>query len=121
MGRGKGYHEMNEKQKRAVLGALLSQANEGVLPHGSFAKIGAKLGVPAKSVARLWRAAASTRAAGKIQSPDVISKKQGNHGIRDGQTIYSRQDVMQQIKDIPLWKRTTVRNAAKEEHSSKNH
>ena len=113
MGRGKGYHEMNEKMKRAVLGALQCEAMEDALPHGSFAKIGAKLGVPA-AAARLWRAAKSTRAAKAIQSPDVVSKKRGNHSIKESQTIYSRQEVMQQIKDIPLWKRTTVRNAAKE-------
>ena len=114
MGRGKGYHEMDEKMKRAVLGALLYEAVEDALPHGSFAKIGAKLGVPAPSVARLWRAAKSTRAAKAIQSPDVVSKKRGNNGIKEARTIYFRKDVMQQIKEIPLWKRTTVRNAAKE-------
>ena len=114
MGRGSGYNEMNEKQKRAVLGALLSQADEGVLPHGCFAKIGAKLGIPAKSVARLWRAAVSTRAAGQIQSPDVKSKKESNLGIKDSQTVYNREDVMEQIKSIPLDKRSTVRHAAAE-------
>ena len=46
---------MNEKMKRAVLGALLAMDEREGLPHGSFAKIGARLGVPASSVARLWR------------------------------------------------------------------
>ena len=116
MGRGKGYNEMNEKQKRAVLGALVAAVDHGELPYGSFAKIGAKLGVPANSVARLWRAAKSTREDpnGRIHTPDVASKKKGNNGIKESRTIYSRQEVMQQIKEIPLWKRTTVRNAAKE-------
>ena len=114
MGRGKGYHEMDEKQKRAVLGALMAMVDEQGLPYGSYAKIGAKLGVPASSVARLWKSASTTRANGRIHTPDVASKKRANNGIKDSRTIYSRQEVMEQIKDIPLWKRTTVRNAAKE-------
>ena len=47
---------------------------------------------------------------GVIHSPDVCSNK----GHKQPHLIYNREDVMQQIKEIPLWKRTTVRNAAKE-------
>ena len=105
---------MNEKQKRAVLGALLAMVEREGLPHGSFAKIGARLGVPASSVARLWRASKSSREAQQVLSPDVTSKKKGNEQYKEPQTIYSREEVMEQIKDIPLDKRSTVRHAAAE-------
>ena len=37
MGRGKGYKEITEKEKRAVLGALLAAEDHGVLPYGTYA------------------------------------------------------------------------------------
>ena len=105
MGRGKGYKEITEKQKRAVLGALLAAEDHGVLPYGTYAKIGAKLGVPAATVARLWRAAETTRADGRISSPDVKCNK----GHREGHLFYDREMLKEAILNIPLWKRSTVR------------
>ena len=104
------YHELTEKQKRAVLGACLSHRVDGVLPRGSYAKIARNLLVSRRAVGRLWKSAHSTRANSVVATPEVKSNK-GHH---EPNVIYNREDVMQQIKEIPLWKRTTVRNAAKE-------
>ena len=106
----RGYKELTEKQKRAVLGALLSMRENGHLPRGSYKKIARNLRVSARAVARLWSTAESTRATGIIATPEVKSNK----GHKQPHVIYHREEVMEQIKDIPLWKRTTVRNAAKE-------
>ena len=109
-----GYKELTEKQKRAVLGALISHVVDGKLQHGSYALVGKKLGVPAKSAARLWRAAATTRSTGAIHSPEVISKKKGNEAYRKHKLVYDREQMREEILAIPLWKRSTVRNLAHE-------
>ena len=75
----KAYSELLEKDKRAILGALLTRADNGVLPRGACAIVARKLGFPARRVSRLWGASKSTRANGAIQSPDVASKKKGNN------------------------------------------
>ena len=106
----KGYRELTEKEKRAALGALLVLEKDGELPHGSFAQIGKKLALAPKSIARLWRAAASTRATRTIQSPKVISKKKGNQAYRRPKLVYDRELMKEEILAIPLWKRSTVRN-----------
>ena len=109
-----GYKELTEKQKRAALGALLVLEKDGQLPHGSFAQVGKKLALAPKSIGRLWRAAASTRASCTIQSPEVISKKKGNEAYRKPKLVYDRELMKQEILSIPLWKRSTVRNLAHE-------
>ena len=109
-----GYKELTEKQKRAVLGALISHVVDGKLQHGSYALVGKKLGVPAKSAARLWRASSTTRATGVIQSPEVVSKKKGNDAYRKPKLVYDREMMKEEILTIPLWKRSTVRNLAAE-------
>ena len=65
--KARGYKELTEKDKRHCLGALLAMVENGDLPHGSFAKIGKKLALAPKSVARLWKTAESTRAATRIE------------------------------------------------------
>lgn len=46
MGLSKGYKEMDEKKKRAVLGALLGcRGADGSLPHGAYTKIARNLAV----------------------------------------------------------------------------
>ena len=112
MGLSKGYKELTEKDKRAVLAACIAYREEGELPRGSYVKIGAKLGLPAQSVARLWRAAKSTREdlTGAIHSPDVAIGK----GHREGHLLYDREMLKEAILDIPLWKRSTVRSLAAE-------
>ena len=108
------YHELTEKQKRAVLGALLSMRENGVLPHGSQAKIARNLSVLRFAVGRLWRAAESSRLDpnGVIHSPDVSSKNKGNN--REMKKVYDREQMKEAILAIPLWKRSTVRNLAAE-------
>ena len=88
----------------------MGMRENGELPRGSMAKIAKNLGVAPKRVCRLWVAEKSTRAAGTVQTPDVTIKK-GHHEQR---MIYSREEVMEQIKGIPLDKRSTVRHAAAE-------
>ena len=106
------YHELTEKQKRAVLGALLSMRENGVLPHGSQAKIARNLRVSRFAVGRLWRAAESSRLDpnGVVHSPDVSSKKKGNNS--EMKKVYDREQMKEAILAIPLWKRSTVRNLA---------
>ena len=93
-----GYKELTEKQKRAVLGALISHVVDGKLQHGSYALVGKKLGVPAKSAARLWRAASTTRSTGAIHSPEVISKKKGNEAYRKHKLVYDREQMREEIR-----------------------
>ena len=107
----KGYRELTEKQKREILGACLAMRVNGDLPRGSFAKIARNMSVGAKSVARLWLAAESTRAAEKVASPDCRMKKAAP---REYRKIYDREQMKEAILAIPLWKRTTVRNLAHE-------
>ena len=110
----RGYKELTEKQKRAVLGACLLEAQNGEIRHGGFTKIARKLGVSARAVGRLWSNAKSTRATGIIQSPDVCSKKKSNEAYRKPKLVYDREQMKQEILAIPLWKRSTVRNLAHE-------
>ena len=49
----KKYNELTEKQKRAVLGALLGARVGGDLPHGTMAKIARNLRVSRFAVGRL--------------------------------------------------------------------
>ena len=69
------------------------------------------MSVGAKSVARLWLAADTTRAAGKVSSPDCRMKK---GAPREYRKIYDREQMKETILAIPLWKRSTVRNLAVE-------
>ena len=107
----KGYRELTEKQKREILGACLAMRVNGDLPRGSFAKIARNMSVGAKSVARLWLAAKTTRAVGKVTSPDCRMKKAAP---RDHRKIYDREVMMEETLAIPHWKRQTVRNLAHE-------
>lgn len=62
--KSKGYKELTEKDKRAVLSACLAMRVNGVLPRGSFVKIGKNLALAPKSIGRLWNASKTTRATG---------------------------------------------------------
>ena len=108
----KAYKELTKKQKRAILGALLSHRVDGELPKGTMAKIARNLAVSRFAVGRLWKRAISTRADGKVHTPDVCSKKLGNN--RDVHRLYDRELMKAEILAIPLWKRSTVRNLAAE-------
>ena len=108
------YQELNEKEKRAVLGACLAAAEEGEIPHGGMAKIARKLAVSRAAVSRLWRAAKSSRLAKTVLTPDVQSKKKGNEAYRKHKLVYDREQMREEILAIPLWKRSTVRNLAHE-------
>ena len=110
--KGRGYKELTEKDKRAILGALLAAQVDGELPHGERAKIAKKLGFAPKSVGRLWTSAKITRAKGSVHTPEIISKKQGIS--KEFRKIYDREQMKEAILAIPLWKRTTVRNLAHE-------
>ena len=108
------YNELTEKQKRAVLGALLASRVNGALPYGEQAKIARNLAVSRFAVGRLWKSAKRSREDhnGTIYTPDVCSKKKGNN--RELKKVYDRQQMKEEILSIPLWKRTTVRNLAAE-------
>ena len=111
MGKSKGYRELNEKDKRHCLGALLTMRDDhGELQRGAYTKIARNLGVEPRSVSRLWRAAESTRAAGKVQTPDCLSKK----GHREPHLLYDREMMKEETLTIPHWKRSTVQNLAAE-------
>ena len=83
---------------------------DGVLPRGSYAKIGKNLALAPKSVARTWRLASTTRANGKVHTPDTLSKK----GHSDIRKLYDREQMKEETLSIPHWKRSTVRNLAHE-------
>ena len=51
----KGYKELTEKDKRAILGALLVEQQNGGIPHGGLAKIARKLGCAPKASAGCGR------------------------------------------------------------------
>ena len=108
----KAYTELKEKDKRAILGALLSRVDNGILPRGSCAFVARKLGFPARRVSRLWSSAKSTRANLVIATPEVSSKKLGNN--KEIKKIYDRELLQEETLAIPHWKRQTVRNLAHE-------
>ena len=95
MGLSKGYKELTEKDRRAALAACVAYREDGEIPRGSFVKIGTKLGLPAQSVARLWKSAESTRLdpSGTIHSPDVKISK----GHREGHLLYDREMLKEAI------------------------
>ena len=111
MGKSKGYRELNEKDKRHCLGALLTMRDDhGELQRGAYTKIARNLGVEPRSVSRLWRLASTTRANGKVHTPDTLSRK----GHREPHLVYDREQLRQETLTVPLWKRSTVRNLAAE-------
>ena len=103
------YKEMCLQQQKRVLGLLLSQLKDGVLPWGSLTIVTDEIGVARSTISRLWQQARGERQQSLIITPEIASW----NNSRANCLKYSHAEFQQGLKEIPWHRRKTYRSTAK--------
>ena len=99
-----------EKIRNDVYHKLLEISEDGVLPFGGITRVANEFSIHRSVVSRLWKQASAQRALGLSISQAIAKKtKKGTYPLK-----YIPELISDQISEIPLLRRKTIRDAAEQ-------
>ena len=104
----KKKRELTEKERERAVFMLKGMVKDGVLPRGSFTKVGKAFGARNDTIGILWRGVVHNEAQGLSNSPAIRSKRH----FRGAKPIYDVNALAEALKEVPKKQRKTSRAAA---------